>query len=207
VDTAGNVFVAHGPTLRKVTPDGVVTTLAGCDTCADPIGSADGTGSAARFYFLNGVAVDSATNVYVADTFNDTIRKITPAGVVTTLAGSARQSSGVDGIGSAARFSEPMGLAVDSTGQIYVVDFANNRITKGTPLFQFQDSTRNLTISTDLFEIRLVGPFDSRVIVESSVNLQVWTPIQTNALAPDGLEMSVPVIANQNQFFRARLRR
>src|SRR5437899_2543898 len=85
-------------------------------------GSADGTGSAARFSNTSGVAVDRAGNVYVADTVNHTIRKITPVGEVTTLAGSAGQSGSVDGIGSAARFYSPTGVAVDSAGNLYVTD-------------------------------------------------------------------------------------
>ena len=88
-------------TIRKVTPAGVVTTLAGL---AGSSGSADGTGSAARFYHPSGVAVDSAGNVYVADCGNHTIRKVTPAGVVTTLAGLAGNHGSADGTGSAARF-------------------------------------------------------------------------------------------------------
>ncbi len=85
----------------RTLPANVVTTLAGT---AGQIGSADGTGSAARFFDPYGVAVDSAGIVYVANTVNDTIRKITPAGVVTTLAGTAGQVGSADGTGSAARF-------------------------------------------------------------------------------------------------------
>src|SRR5438552_3655106 len=75
-------------------------------------GNVDGTGSAARFRSPTGVAVDSAGNLYVADTYNHTIRKITPTGAVTTLAGSAGQYGSVDGVGSAARFKSPQCVAV-----------------------------------------------------------------------------------------------
>jgi secreted PhoX family phosphatase len=115
VDGSGNVYVAdyNNDTIRKVTPAGVVTTLAGSPGV---IGSADGTGSAAQFNSPQGVAVDGSGNVYVADSGNSTIRKVTPAGVVTTLAGSAGVNGSADGTGSAARFNSPAGVAVDGSG-------------------------------------------------------------------------------------------
>ena len=126
-DSAGNVYVADwsSDTIRKITPAGVVTTLAGS---AGQVGSTDATGSAARFSGPWGVATDSSGNVYVADRNNDTIRKITSAGVVTTLAGTAGQVGSADGTGAAASFNNPIGVATDSAGNVYVADFGNSTI-------------------------------------------------------------------------------
>ncbi|HEX7681630.1 MAG TPA: NHL repeat-containing protein [Thermoanaerobaculia bacterium] len=133
VDGGGNIYVVDGggnQTIRKITPAGVVTTLAGTPGSS---GSADGTGSAARFNWPQGVAVDNGGNVYVADSQNSTIRKITPGGVVTTLAGLAGASGRDDGTGSAARFDYPAGIAVDGNGNAYVADGHANTIRKITP--------------------------------------------------------------------------
>jgi NHL repeat len=132
VDSAGMIYVADkfNHTIRKITPAGVVTTLAGL---AGASGSTDATGSAARFNQPEGVAVDAAGTVYVADRENHTIRKVTPAGVVTTLAGLAASSGSANGTGSAARFFWPTGVAVNSAGTIYVADSANNTIRRITP--------------------------------------------------------------------------
>jgi len=131
VDAAGNVYVAElSHTIRKITPAGVVSTLAGL---ASTVGSADGTGSAARFQDPRGVAVDAAGNVYVSDTANRTVRRITPAGDVTTLAGLAGATGNVDGTGSAARFASPRGASVDAAGDLYVADTNNGSIRKITP--------------------------------------------------------------------------
>ena len=132
VDAAGNVFVADTSnlTIRKISPAGVVTTLAGT---AASLGSADGTGAAARFNYPRGLAVDAAGNVLVADTGNHTIRKISPAGVVTTLAGTATSLGSTDGTGAAARFSSPAGLAVDAAGYVFVADTSNHTIRKISP--------------------------------------------------------------------------
>jgi sugar lactone lactonase YvrE len=120
-DGSGNLFVADATdhSIRKVTSDGTVTTLAGK---GGSFGSDDGTGSAARFKGPLGIAADSAGNVYVADTGNATIRKITPAGAVSTLAGRAGLAGSQDGTGTAARFMSPYGIAVDASGTLYVVE-------------------------------------------------------------------------------------
>ena len=132
VDSGSNVYVADrsNHTIRKITPAGVVTTLAGTPGTS---GTADGTGSAAQFNYPSGVAVDSGSNVYVADDGNFTIRKITPAGVVTTLAGTPAQSGFADGTGTSARFSDPLGIAVDSGSNVYVAESLISIIRMITP--------------------------------------------------------------------------
>ena len=131
-DSAGNVYLADtsNDTIRKITSAGVVTTLAGT---AGVSGSTDATGAAASFQSPYGIATDSAGNVYVADTGNHTIRKITSAGVVTTLAGTAGVSGSTDATGAAASFRDPRGIATDSAGNVYVADSDNDTIRKITP--------------------------------------------------------------------------
>jgi DNA-binding beta-propeller fold protein YncE len=131
VDAAGNVFVGDGPdyTIRKVTSAGVVTTLAGTTGFN---GSTDGTGTGAKFGYPYGVAIDAAGNIFVADTFNYTIRKVTSVGVVTTLAGNALSAGSIDGQGGNAKFRYPYGVAVDSTGNVFVADTGNATIRKVT---------------------------------------------------------------------------
>src|SRR5438477_202481 len=106
VDGAGTIYITdyYSDTVRRIDSAGVVTTLAGVPLVA---GSADGSGAEARFDHPVGLAVDGAGNIYVADRVNDTIRKITPAGQVTTFAGSAGAVGATDGTGSAARFNHP----------------------------------------------------------------------------------------------------
>ncbi|HEY4414220.1 MAG TPA: NHL repeat-containing protein [Verrucomicrobiae bacterium] len=132
VDDAGTIYFANtrSHTICRLTSAGDLTVLAGQ---AGSFGSVDGTGNAARFFYPQGVALDSAGNIYVADGGNNTIRRITPAGVVTTLAGLACQSGSADGNGSHARFAYPASVAVDSAGNIYVADLYNFTIRKVTP--------------------------------------------------------------------------
>ncbi len=130
VDSSGNLYVAdtNNHCIRKITPDGTVSTLAGSPTP----GFADGKGKLAQFNLPYGVAVDKDGNVYVADTANHRIRKITPDGTVTTLAGNG-QPGNADGPAAQAQFRMPQALAVDGKGVIYVADTENNAIRKITP--------------------------------------------------------------------------
>ncbi len=128
-DASGNIYVADtsNHTIRKITATGVIT-LAGKPGVA---GSADGVGAAALFSSPAGVAVDLAGNVYVADSVNSTIRKITPTGLVTTVAGAAGVQGTVDGTGSAARLFVPKAITIDANGTLFVAEY--NRVRKITP--------------------------------------------------------------------------
>jgi|GEM_PF-1259022 len=128
----GGVYISDTTNnlIRKVTLTGTVTTLAGVVAVS---GWQDGTGSGALFNQPGGLATDSAGNIYVADTGNSVVRKITPAGVVTTLAGLSTVGGLKDGTGGEAWFNHPRDLAVDTAGNIYVADTGNAAIRKITP--------------------------------------------------------------------------
>jgi mucin-19 len=138
VDAAGNLFVTDRHYIRKITPAGVVTTIAG----GEDEGSTDGTGTAARFFDPRAIAVDRSGNLYVGDTINWTIRKVTPSGVVTTLAGMAGQSGDTDGVGAVARFRWPSGIVVDPNGNLFVAaGYAVRKITPAGAVSTFAGSS------------------------------------------------------------------
>ena len=142
IDRDKNIYVVTGKSgfnqaITKVTPNGITTRLAGSDAYypTDPYSTnrfADGLGSEARFFCPSGITIDSSGNLYVADTFNHRIRKVTPAGLVTTIAGTGAAGF-QDGPVATAKFNYPYGIAVDSSANIYVADTYNQRIRKITP--------------------------------------------------------------------------
>ncbi|MGM9428263.1 hypothetical protein [Hydrogenophaga sp. MI9] len=138
IDSNGNIFVSESGNnaIRKITPTGIVSTFAGADSSVlayNRSGFSDGQGTTARFNDPGQIAIDSGNNIYVADELNHRIRKITPTGLVTTLAG--QSSPGVvDGPGTAAKFDNPFAIAVDkSTGNVYVGDRDGYTVRKITP--------------------------------------------------------------------------
>ena len=203
----GNIYVAEGRgrtgtgggnSVRKVTPAGVVTTLAGSPPTA---GTADGTGSAARFNLLAGITVDLAGNVYVGDFNNNSVRKITPAGVVTTLAGlsGARNFGFIDGTGSAARFSGPTGLAVDAAGNVFVADSFNNAIRKISPAGVVTTLAGSATVAENidgtLDVARFSGPAD--VALDAFGNLFVADALNCTIRRIALATGTPPVVATQ----------
>ncbi|MFC0516452.1 NHL repeat-containing protein [Mucilaginibacter angelicae] len=130
VGADGNIYVADSfnSAIRKVTTAGDVTTLSGNGA----IGYVDGPIATAQFYAPQSLVTDASNNIYVADYGNNIIRKITPAGIVSTFAGSG-DAGYTDGTGTKATFNSPRGLAIDGSGNIFVADMGNNLIRKITP--------------------------------------------------------------------------
>jgi sugar lactone lactonase YvrE len=214
VDGAGNLYVADfdSDTIRKVTPSGtnwVVTTIAGSASALP--GSADGTNGAARFAEPGGVAVDRQGRVYVADTYNATIRLVTPSGtnwVVTTLAGLAEVQGTNDGTGSNARFNQPNGLAVDSAGNVYVADTANNTIRKGLSASSVPPPVlQSPGINAGQFGFGITGLPNLAVDVQSSGDLIHWQVVGTNYILVGGTNFfSSPSQPQGNGFYRVHVR-
>jgi len=188
VDTAGNIYLSDGQNgthygcIRKIAPDGRVTTLAGQ---AGTSGSADGIGNAARFSGPFGVGVDADANLYVADGWNCTIRKVTQAGEVTTFAGQAAGPELLDGDGVSARFSQPSGLAVGPGGDLYVADTVNRAVRMVTP----NGTVTTLAASVDLGDGTNFTPFSFPAAVAVDPTGDVYVTDGNNTVqrvTPDG---------------------
>lgn len=186
VDGGGNVYVAdeENHTIRKITSGGSVSTLAGL---GPNFGYADGTGAAAKFFGPAASVVDGQGNVYIIDAYNFVIRKVTPAGVVTTLAGAPGVRGNVDGSGSAARFGfdsnsasdtvadrNPLGLAIDASGNLYATD-------------QYNDSIRKITPQGLVTTVATAVGFPRSVVVDGNTNLYVSTFSSIRRITPAGV--------------------
>jgi len=130
VDASGNIFVAdnNNNEIREISAAGLVTTVAGSDS----IGAVDGIGSAAYFFGPTGIAIDASGNLLVTDAGNNLIRKVTPAGAVSTIAGNGSPGS-TDGALLSASFNNPTGIALDASGNIYIADMLNSTIREINP--------------------------------------------------------------------------
>jgi hypothetical protein len=187
----GRLFVADygNQAIRMIVPtnnDWLTTTIA---NYYGTMGTNDGPADLARFNFPIGVSVDGETNLFVTDQSNHTIRKIAPSGtgwVVSTIGGAPLQRGSSDGTGSNARFNKPWGIAVDATGSLFIADYVNQTIRKGTPLLA---PVPMLQISASPGQVVLSWPSaSSNYLLETSGTLSsvaVWAPL-TNGISISG---------------------
>lgn len=192
----GTIYVAdagESNRIRKITKEGNVTTFAGGSE-----GFADGIGAAASFNTPSALAIDSTGNLYVADTGNNRIRKVTPQGAVTTIAGDGTAGY-ADGPAAQARFNGPIGVAVDADDNVFVSDTYNDRVRKISPDGQvstiagagtpgYADGDRN----SSLFDTPcgIIATTDGALIVADTGNDRL------RKIAPDGNVTTVSVSIN-----------
>jgi hypothetical protein len=195
VDGAGVIYVADrsSHTIRKIVQSGtnwIVTTIAGQ---AGVPGFADGEGTNSLFHFPWCIAADAAGNLYVTDTYNYVIRKLSQVGtnwVVTTMAGLPGNPGNAAGTGSGARFYLPYSITVDATGTVYVCDDYYQNIRKGVPATVAPLVISSPQISAGQFSFDLIGPSGQTVRVFASSDLAHWVPIWTNTLGSSPLPFS-----------------
>ncbi|MFI5148971.1 MAG: T9SS type A sorting domain-containing protein [Bacteroidia bacterium] len=131
IDAAGNIYIADNSNnrIRKVSPAGLITTIAGTGTGG--YGGDGGPATSALLNFPNGIALDGAGNIYIADGSNNRVRKISPSGIINTIAGNGTAGFGGDGgPATTAQLNGPAAIAIDKTGNVYIADCTNQRIRK-----------------------------------------------------------------------------
>jgi sugar lactone lactonase YvrE len=208
VDHSGTLYLMQGTALQKLTPAGtnwIVTTLAGSPTES---GSKDGPGREARFAYDSqhggypmGIAVDKQHNVFVSDTVNNMIRKVSRNGMVTTLGGNFAVGS-QDGIGALARFYSPHGIAASDDGTLYIADYGNLTFRKGFPAPVMESSGTGFGYTDGVFRSGITVPAGQLTVLEASTNLAQWTRLDTNVVGG-----SVPVSDSEAKSFSRRFYR
>jgi hypothetical protein len=192
IDTGGTLFLTEwgNNAIRQITPignDWVTTTIAGVHMLNN-MGTNDGPGSLAMFDWPTSIALDSSHNLFVTDYENYTIRKLVKTGsewIVSTIGGAPGQRGTADGVGSAARFGKPWGIATDRAGNLYIADYTNHTIRKGTPLpsapsLQIVSVDTNVVVSWPLSASNYVLQAAGRL--EEPIS---WVPM-TNGISVSG---------------------
>lgn len=210
VDRTGNIFVVDGGSsvIREIVPQGtnwVVTTIAGTPNMYN---TDDGTNGTIRFDSPYGIAIDASENLYIADTYNNSIRKLSPVGtnwVSTTLAGALNSASTppLDGVGTNATFNSPWGIAVDASGKLYVGDTSNNDVRQGV---LYVATLPNLTITASGANSVLVNWPGSVGTLQTNANLATgnWADYGGAVSNSGGTNTVTWTPAAGNMFFRLR---
>lgn len=215
VDSAGHVYVADSGncTIRRLVQSGTnwsSSTIAGL---AHSSGSADGLGSAARFYNPTGIAIDPGTNLYVADCGNHTIRTIMPGGtnwVVGTSAGLSGNSGASEGLGSVARFNGPYAIAVDGNTNVYVADSLNNTIRGAFPYPAVAGAQLSTTVrisswsATQLMTLHwaAIQGHSYQIQYKTNLNQTNWINLSTATAASPTASALVPCGPDPQRFYR-----
>ena len=208
VDSGGTLFVTDwgNHAIRQITPVGtnwVTETIAGF---TGTMGTNDGSGSEAMFNFPAGIDIDHAHNLYLTDQYNHTIRKMTPGGIdwtVSTVGGAPLQPGSADGIGDAARFNKPWGVAVDRDGNLFIADYGNHTIRKGTPITALQPSLGILMTSS---EVVLSWPASAtNYVLETTGRLVppvTWTALTNGVVASGDTRLMTNGLAGTAAYYR-----
>jgi sugar lactone lactonase YvrE len=179
VDSSGNLYIAdiYNSRIRKVATNGIITTVAG--TNGSGYSGDGGPAANARLYYPYGVAMDSSGNLYIADSENSRIREVATNGIITTVAGT--NSSGFSGDGGPAANASldyPGGVAVDSSGNLYIADTDNQRIREvqlaGFPTLVLTNVSTN---NAGNYTVLVTGPFGSVTSAVATVNVALSAPL------------------------------
>jgi sugar lactone lactonase YvrE len=202
VDGQGNVYIAdtQNHRVRKVNPGGTITTIAGTGSGALPAnqGGFSGDGgpaTAAQLSGPRGVAVDGQGNVYIADYYNNRVRKVNPGGTITTIAGTGvRGDFGDGGNAISAQLDGPTGVAVDGKGNVYVVDHGNDRLRKVSPGGKITSIAGTGRPSED----RLLSPTGVAVGRDGSVYIADTAYSRVRRVSPSG---TVSTFAGEDSYY------
>lgn len=200
VDGSGNVYAVDNSAIRKITPSGTVTTLAGVSGAN---GYAEGVGAAARFNQPWGISSDAAGNLYVGDTENYVVRRITPTGVVSTFAGTAGVRGGTDGAATAATFRGPRGVEVNAAGEVFVTDWFGPpapNIPEGSTLIRRIASNGTVsTIAGNLGSETVPAMFNNTfaITADAGGNAYVAAMSSVHRISPSGAVTAVVDSASQ----------
>ena len=175
-----------------------ITIVAGDPTAS---GTRDATGTSARFNTPRGITIDASGNLYVADQVNATIRRITPSGVVTTLAGRAEARESIDGTGANARFTSPAAIAIDSNNVMVVADA---RAVRRVGLDGRVDTLFTLPIGSNVASGSLNHVYTGGIDVDSSGNVYVTNGYGTRRINSFGVATMIEGVATQNNLTGTR---
>ena len=212
LDVIGNLYIAdlYSNRIRKVGTNGIITTIAGNGNGAPNFGAYSGDGGTATnagLYWPTGVAIDAAGNLYIADEYNNRIRKVGTNGIIATVAGNGGYGfSGDGGVATNASLHMPSGVAIDAAGNLYIADSNNHRIRKVTFLSTPQNFAVLYSTTNRQLSFQLSGTPNYPYILLSTTNLTLpinWQPVTTNLADTNGSWQSTDTnLDSQQKFYR-----